>query len=115
MRPFVLIALLFSPVAFSADVFASPPSSPASDDVVLTGSPAALAGENRVADEYRLERYKDFAAIKAQYRILVKKHHPDLHGGDREIEEKFKDINQAFATLRRIYEGEGNNYGSNST
>ena len=51
-----------------------------------------------------------FAAIKAQYRVLVKKHHPDLHanknnGADRENEEKFKNISQAFALLRKIYEG----------
>ena len=45
----------------------------------------------------------DFVAIKAQYRLLVKKHHPDLHGGDLAVEEKFKNINQAFSTLRKIY------------
>ncbi|MDE2029428.1 MAG: DnaJ domain-containing protein [Alphaproteobacteria bacterium] len=45
-----------------------------------------------------------FADIKARYRILVKQHHPDLHGGAREAEEKFKNINAAFATLRGIYE-----------
>jgi len=53
----------------------------------------------------------DFAAIKTQYRVLVKKHHPDLHanknnGGDRSNEEKFKNISQAFALLRKIYESE---------
>jgi hypothetical protein len=48
----------------------------------------------------------DFAAIKAQYRVLVKKHHPDLNGGDHDNEEKFKNINQAYATLRKIYESE---------
>ncbi len=47
-----------------------------------------------------------FAQIKTQYRILVKKHHPDLNNGDIENEEKFKSINQAFATLRKIYESE---------
>lgn len=46
----------------------------------------------------------DFTAIKAQYRILVKRHHPDANGGSFEAEEKFKIINQAFATLRAIYE-----------
>jgi len=46
----------------------------------------------------------EFSAIKAQYRLLVKKHHPDLRGADPENEEKFKNINQAFATLRKIYE-----------
>ncbi len=45
----------------------------------------------------------DFAAIKGQYRALVKKHHPDVHGGDPEHEEKFKTINRAFATLRRFF------------
>jgi len=47
-----------------------------------------------------------FTEIKAQYRVLVKKHHPDLNGGDPDFEEKFKNINQAFSTLRKIYEGD---------
>ena len=47
-----------------------------------------------------------FAAIKAQYRLLVKQHHPDANGGSTEAEEKFKAINQAFAVLKRMYEGE---------
>ena len=49
----------------------------------------------------------DFAAIKGQYRALVKKHHPDVRGGGREHEEKFKDISLAFATLRKIYATDG--------
>ncbi len=51
----------------------------------------------------------NFAAIKAQYRVLVKRHHPDANGGSREAEEKFKDINQAFAVLRVIYETDETN------
>jgi hypothetical protein len=45
----------------------------------------------------------DFAAIKTQYRALVKLYHPDLHGGSHEAEERFKCVNQAFAILRKIY------------
>jgi len=45
----------------------------------------------------------DFAAIKAQYRILVKRHHPDANGGSPQSEETFKNINQAFAVLKQIY------------
>jgi len=45
-----------------------------------------------------------FAAIKAQYRILVKRHHPDANGGSRDAEEKFKILNHAFTVLRGIYE-----------
>jgi hypothetical protein len=47
-----------------------------------------------------------FEAIKAQYRILVKRHHPDANGGAPESEEKFKVINQAFTTLKQIYNPE---------
>ena len=55
----------------------------------------------------------DFAAIKVQYRVLVKRHHPDMHGGDLENEEKFKNISQAFATLQKFYRGvEGDKAGS---
>jgi DnaJ-domain-containing protein 1 len=47
-----------------------------------------------------------FIAVKTQYRALVKRHHPDANGGSPEAEEKFKSINQAFAVLKNIYEGD---------
>jgi hypothetical protein len=37
--------------------------------------------------------------LKAKYRILVKKHHPDLNRGDKEHEEKFKQITTAYKYL----------------
>ncbi|HEU0118667.1 MAG TPA: J domain-containing protein [Alphaproteobacteria bacterium] len=43
-------------------------------------------------------------AIKAQYKRLVKQHHPDANGGSTESEEKFKNINQAFTILKQLYE-----------
>lgn len=48
----------------------------------------------------------NFVGIKAQYRIMVKKHHPDANGGSTESEEKFKNINQAFTLLKQIYGAE---------
>ena len=42
-------------------------------------------------------------AIKKQYKMLVKKHHPDTNGGDAKAEEKIKTITCAFAVLERIY------------
>lgn len=45
----------------------------------------------------------DFPRIKARYRELVKIHHPDANGGDREAEEKLKCINQAYNTLKACY------------
>lgn len=44
-----------------------------------------------------------FVEIKTQYRLLVKKHHPDANGGSQDAEEKFKSINQAFTVLKQLY------------
>jgi len=38
-------------------------------------------------------------SLKARYKQLVKRHHPDANGGDKAAEEKFKEINQAYTTL----------------
>jgi len=40
------------------------------------------------------------AEIKAAYRKLVVKHHPDKNAGDKASEEKFKEINNAFDVLK---------------
>lgn len=37
--------------------------------------------------------------IKGQYKVMVKRYHPDANGGDREAEERLKTINQAYAYL----------------
>lgn len=37
--------------------------------------------------------------LKARYKELVKRHHPDANGGDKAAEERFKEINQAYKTL----------------
>ena len=37
--------------------------------------------------------------IKKAYRALAKKYHPDMKPGDKEAEEKFKEVNQAYAVL----------------
>jgi len=42
-------------------------------------------------------------SLKARYKVLVKMHHPDAHGGDKAAEEKLKIINQAYSTLKASY------------
>ena len=37
--------------------------------------------------------------IKKAYRQSAKKYHPDLHPGDKEAEEKFKEVNEAYEVL----------------
>jgi len=38
--------------------------------------------------------------VKAKYKELAKRHHPDANGGDKESEEILKSINLAYANLR---------------
>ena len=37
--------------------------------------------------------------IKSAYRKLAKKYHPDMNPGDKEAEQKFKEINEAYGVL----------------
>lgn len=39
--------------------------------------------------------------LKARYKELVKQLHPDTNGGDRAAEDRLKDINEAYATLKQ--------------
>ncbi|MDP9096495.1 MAG: DnaJ domain-containing protein, partial [Pseudomonadota bacterium] len=38
--------------------------------------------------------------LKARYKELAKRHHPDANGGDRAAEERLKTINLAYAAVR---------------
>jgi hypothetical protein len=81
------------------------------DPFEIFGDGAAPRPESRVRDIPPEER--DALAIldlppdvtleelKARYKILVKRHHPDANGGDRQAEERLKVINQAYSTLRK--------------
>ncbi len=46
-----------------------------------------------------VDKNADEAALKQAYRTLAKKYHPDLHPGDAEAEQKFKEINEAYGVL----------------
>ena len=38
--------------------------------------------------------------IKARFKLLVKRHHPDANGGDRSCEDKLREIIQAYNYLK---------------
>ncbi len=44
--------------------------------------------------------------LKARYKELAKRHHPDANGGDRASEERLKTINIAYAALRHYLSAE---------
>ena len=46
-----------------------------------------------------VDKNADEAAIKKAYRTLAKKNHPDVNPGDKEAEERFKEINEAYQVL----------------
>jgi len=48
-----------------------------------------------------LDPRASLSELKTRYKELVKIHHPDRNGGDKVAEERLKDINDAYATLRK--------------
>ncbi len=62
--------------------------------------------ERRALEILELEEHCSIVQLKKHFRTLVKRTHPDLHRGDKEAEEKFKEINNAYRYLLKLYENE---------
>jgi hypothetical protein len=86
------------------DIFGD--ASGAAADDAAHASPILPLAEREALATLEMTAPATFIEIKAHYRVLVKKYHPDLNKDDSSAEEKFKNINQAFATLRRLHESE---------
>ncbi|MBQ7612682.1 MAG: J domain-containing protein [Spirochaetaceae bacterium] len=60
-------------------------------------------------DVLGIEKTATDAEIKSAYRMLAKKYHPDKNNGDKNAEEMFKKINEAYTVLsdpekRKLYD-----------
>ncbi len=66
--------------------------------------PKKAAPEVKALAVLGLSEATDLYTIKVRYRELVKRHHPDINGGDPMAEERLKKINQAFHVLKQAYD-----------
>ena len=64
------------------------------------GSEQLTPAERNALDVLELSWPLTRKVVKSRYKELVKLHHPDANGGAREAEEKLKEINAAYSTLR---------------
>jgi hypothetical protein len=63
--------------------------------------PSTLSGaEKKAFRTLELDYPVTFAELRAQYKMLVKRHHPDTHNGAKDAEERLKRINAAYKTLK---------------
>jgi curved DNA-binding protein CbpA len=56
--------------------------------------------ERKALDAMGLEHDASRADIKAQFKLLVKRHHPDANGGDRTSEDRLREVIQAYNYLK---------------
>jgi DnaJ-domain-containing protein 1 len=59
--------------------------------------------EEKALAVFELDPPFTLVELKKRYKLLVKRHHPDANGGDKDSEERLKVINQAFAFVKAKY------------
>lgn len=68
---------------------------------VSEGRPVRNA-ERKAFEVLGLEIDASAAEIKARFKELVKRHHPDSHGGDRSFEDRLRAVIQAYNYLKTV-------------
>ena len=60
--------------------------------------------EMRALSILGLDSDADYKAVRTAYRLLAKEHHPDLKQGDKDAEQRFREIQAAYDVLKRAEE-----------
>ncbi|MCH2546792.1 MAG: J domain-containing protein [Alphaproteobacteria bacterium] len=58
--------------------------------------------EHKALAVLNLEGEVTLQDIKKQYKMLVKKHHPDMNRGDKRAEDRFKRVTEAYQDLMKL-------------
>jgi hypothetical protein len=58
--------------------------------------------ERKAFDTLGLDAESTATDIKARFKLLVKRHHPDANGGDRSCEDRLREIIQAYNYLKSV-------------
>lgn len=69
--------------------------------------PRPGTAEARAMTLMQLQSPLTLTQLKARYKELVKQLHPDANGGDKLAEERLKDINEAYSTLKKAVRPNG--------
>ena len=60
--------------------------------------------EMRALATLELDSDADYKTVRTAYRQLAKQHHPDLKQGDKEAEQRFREIQAAYDVLKKAEE-----------
>ena len=80
--------------------FGAPPAG-AAQSRAKAERPTVRNGERKALYALGLEDSASGAEIKARFKELVKRHHPDANGGDRTSEDKLREIIEAYNYLKK--------------
>ena len=62
--------------------------------------PTLIAAHRRAFETLDLEETAEREEIRAKFKALVKRHHPDANGGDRSTEHRLRAVVEAYNTLK---------------
>src|ERR1700741_4730854 len=72
----------------------------AASGFACSGEEGAEVAKRDYYETLGIARTASDAEVKAAFRKLAMKHHPDRNPGDKDCEHKFKEVNEAYEVLK---------------